>query len=57
MKKRIISAVLMSIMAIGLMTGCANNEEVATDAVVDTIYIGHQNARLYVSIVSAFSIL
>ncbi|MBQ6795952.1 MAG: carbohydrate ABC transporter substrate-binding protein [Clostridia bacterium] len=41
MKKRIISALLMSIMAIGLLAGCAKTEEVATDAVVDTIYIGH----------------
>lgn len=40
MKKRIIAAVLMSIMAMALLSGCANSPE-ETDAVVDTIYIGH----------------
>ncbi|MBQ8540741.1 MAG: hypothetical protein IJ435_04615 [Clostridia bacterium] len=41
MKKRIIAAVLMSIMAIALLSGCANSDEAETGAVVDTIYIGH----------------
>lgn len=40
MKKRIIAAVLMSIMVIAFMAGCAKNDEVE-GAVVDTIYIGH----------------
>ncbi|MBR5535416.1 MAG: hypothetical protein IKU60_02075 [Clostridia bacterium] len=41
MKKRIISAAVMSIMVIALLSGCANHAEEAVDAVADTIYIGH----------------
>lgn len=39
MMKKTISAVLMCIMAISFMTGCAR-QNVKTEAVVDTIYIG-----------------
>ena len=41
MKKRIISALLMCMMCVVLLSGCADNQSEETSAVVDTIYIGH----------------